>query len=125
MLFDSPLPLEAVPQRARRAILEVFDGRWPTVREVARISDKQWLATPGVGATVLSALRQVAPSEHEADNRPCTSRLSDEKLLARLERLQDELRSIERLVRVRLSDPPQGGIRGRQPKALSAGSPLA
>lgn len=106
MLFDQSLPSEAIPQRAKRAILEVFDGRWPTVQEVAQISDKQWLATPGIGPTVLQALRQVAPSEHEADNLPCASRLSDDKLLARLERLQDELQRLDHLVRSTLAEAP-------------------
>jgi len=124
MLVDQSLPSEAVPQRARRAILEVFDGRWPTVREVAQISDKQWLATPGIGTTVLQALRQVAPCEHKADNLPCASRLSDDKLLARLERLQDELRAIEDLVRTKLGERPQDGIRDRKVPPLQGGSAM-
>jgi len=118
MQYDQLLPLEAVPIRARRAILDVFDGRWPTVREVARISDKQWLATPGVGPTVLRALRQVAPSEHGADNHPCASRLSDEKLLARLERLQNELQRLDHQVRSTLAEPPRNSNRSRRAPLL-------
>lgn len=71
MQSDQSLPIEAVPIRARRALLDAFGARWPTVREVAQIPDKQWLATAGVGPTVLRSIRRFAPSAHERDHLPC------------------------------------------------------
>ena len=49
MQLDEPFPLEAIAPRVRRVILDEFQGHWPTVHEIAQISDRHWLATPGVG----------------------------------------------------------------------------
>jgi hypothetical protein len=40
MQQDEAFPLAVIPPRVRRAILREFQGRWPTVQEVAQIPDR-------------------------------------------------------------------------------------
>ena len=54
MDWEEPFPLNAVPPRVRKTILNEFNGRCPSMREVAEIPDSHWLATPNIGPTVLS-----------------------------------------------------------------------
>jgi len=83
MQLDEPFPLEAIAPRVRRVILDEFQGLWPTVHEIAQISDRHWLATPGVGPGTLEAMRRIThrPQQQDAPNPP---RVSDAGLLERL-----------------------------------------
>jgi hypothetical protein len=102
MWQDEPFPMEAVSSRVRNAILDRFAGRWPSVREVAQISDKDWLTSPGVGPTSLQQIRSITrPPQQQYD--PDHPRLTDAELLERLEILQEELRWIQRTVRAMIS----------------------
>lgn len=93
MPMDEPFPLGAVPSRVRHALLGEFNGRCPSLREVDQIPDKHWLATPGVGPSVLQTIRSITNAGIEQDGRHLTSRrLSDADLLKRLEQLQEDLR---------------------------------
>jgi hypothetical protein len=83
MQLDEPFPLEAIAPRVRRVILNEFQGRWPTVHEIAQISDRHWLATPGVGPGTLEAMRRVTHPPRQPDD-PNPPRLSDAGLLDRL-----------------------------------------
>jgi hypothetical protein len=97
-------PLDAVPSRVKFAILREFKGRTPAVREVARICDRSWLAVPGIGRTALACIRQATGDLHPSSvNRPA-ARISDAELLTRLERLQEELQSLNRMLNAAL--PP-------------------
>jgi len=101
MQQDQPFPLEAVPLRVRRAILTEFKGRWPSVQEIDQISDRHWLATPGVGPTFLKKMRGIAhppQQQHDAD----LPRLTDAELLDRLEFIQEEVRCIQRTLKAKL-----------------------
>jgi hypothetical protein len=82
MQVDEPFPLEAIAPRVRRVILNEFQGHWPTVHEIAQISDRHWLATPGVGPGTLETMRRIThpPQQQDAPNPP---RLSDAGLLDR------------------------------------------
>jgi hypothetical protein len=97
MSGDEPFPLEAVPSRVRSAILREFKGRWPSVREVDRVSDKEWLAAPGVGPSALVSIRSVT-AHRQAVARP-SSGMTDAELLERLEFIQRELRSIRMMLK--------------------------
>lgn len=102
MRQDEPFPMETVPSRVRNAILSRFKGRQPSVQEVAQISDKDWLASPGVGTTILSQIRRITdPPQQRYD--PNQRRLTDAELLARLEFLQKELSWIQRALRAMIS----------------------
>jgi hypothetical protein len=97
---DEFLPLEAIPPRVRRALLHEFQGRHPTVQEVAQISDRRWLATPDIGPSTLENIHSVLhPQPCQSDS---TSRaMDDAELLTRLEAIQDDLQRIQHLLAAR------------------------
>ena len=100
MQQDGMFPLAVIPPRVRRAILREFQGRWPTVREVAQISDRQWSATPDIGPSALEKIHSILSSQrHQSDHPP----LTDAELLHRLEFIQKELRRLQRALEVRMS----------------------
>ena len=104
MPLDEPFPLDAVPSRVRHALLGEFKGRWPSVREVDQIPDKDWLTAPGMGSASLQITRSItnAARQQEFDD-IASHRLSDVELLRRLEGLQEDLRWLEAQLKARLS----------------------
>jgi hypothetical protein len=114
MPLDEPFPLVAVPSWVRHAILNEFKGRCPSIREVAEISDRQWLKTPNIGPAALKMIRSVI-DEYQSQS----AALSDAELLKRLEWLQKELRWLERQLKSRLpkmtSQDETGGQKDTQP----------
>jgi hypothetical protein len=116
MHLDEPFPLEAVPSRVRRALLGEFKGRCPSVREVDQIPDKHWLATPGVGPSILQMIRSITNVGLEQDSRHLTSRrLSDAELLKRLELLQEDLRWVADHLKTLLPRDARGRPYRQQP----------
>jgi hypothetical protein len=109
MPLDEPFPLVAVPSWVRHAILNEFKGRCPSIREVAEISDRQWLKTPDIGPAALKMIRSVTDERQRQ-----TARLSDGELLKRLEWLQKELRWLERQLKSRLPKMATGDETGHQ-----------
>ncbi len=100
MQQDEFFPLDAIPSRVRRAILHEFQGRWPTVQEVAQISDRHWLATPDIGPTTLEKIHSVLhPQSGQGDS--ASSQMTDAELLARLKFIQEELQRIKRILAAR------------------------
>ena len=95
-------PLDAVPYRVKLAILHEFKGHAPTVLEVARICDKGWLAVPGIGRTALACIRQATGDLDSSSDNRSAARMSDAELLTRLERLQEELQSLNRVLNATL-----------------------
>jgi hypothetical protein len=81
-------------------ILDEFQGHWPTVHEIAQISDRHWLATPGVGPGTLEAMRRIThpPRQPDDANPP---RLSDAALLDRPGSLRSSGRSRAMTIRIR------------------------
>jgi hypothetical protein len=96
-------PVEAVPSRVKLAILDEFKGRTPTVREVARICDRSWLAVPGIGRTALACIRQATGDQRPLSADESVARMSDGELLTRLELLQQELHSLNVVLNAALS----------------------
>jgi hypothetical protein len=104
MPLDEPFPLDAVPSRVRHALLGEFKGRWPSVREVDQIPDKDWLATPGMGPASLHIIRSITNAARQQEVSDIASHpLSDAELLSRLEGLQEDLRWLEAQLKARLS----------------------
>jgi hypothetical protein len=100
MQQDESFPLEAIPPRVRRAILQEFQGRWPTVQEVARISDRHWLATPDIGPSTLEKIHSILrPQQYQND--VSSPEMDDAELLTRLEAVHEELRRIQRVLAAR------------------------
>jgi len=103
MGLDDPFPIEKCSGRVRGAILAEFQGRCPTIREVASISDAQWLTVPNIGPTTLEELRSMTLSNADGDLRPQAAGMADGELLSRLNRLQRELNLIVSEIRTRLA----------------------
>jgi hypothetical protein len=107
MGLDDPFPIERCSGRVRGAILTEFQGRCPTIREVASISDAQWLTVPNIGPTTLEELRSMTQQAPDGKDRPSTTTMTDGELLSRLNRLQRELNLIVGEIRTRLAAPPR------------------
>jgi hypothetical protein len=75
MQLDEPFPLEAIAPRVRRVVLNEFQGHWPTVHEIAQISDRHWLATPGVGPGTLGLLDRPGSLRSSGGSRALTIRM--------------------------------------------------
>jgi hypothetical protein len=99
MHADKLFPLDAVPTRVRNAILQEFEGRCPSIREVEEIQDKRWLATPGFGPTALQFIRQVTERQEWQRDTPSSLEMTDAQLLNRLEFIKNELRAIRGLLK--------------------------
>jgi hypothetical protein len=109
MSLDEPFPLDAVPSRVRNAILNEFNGRCPSVREVTELSDREWLTVPDIGPAALERIRRVTSEQLWQP-----ARLSDAELLERLEWLQKELRWLEDRLKARLPKMAAGDEAGRR-----------
>ena len=107
MHLDDPFPLDAVPSRVKNAILKEFEGRCPSVGEVAQIPDSYWLSAPGIGLTHLEQIRSVTGALPQQTARSSLARLSNAKLLDRLERLLEELQWLHHQLEARLSQAPR------------------
>ena len=103
MGLDDPFPIEKCSGRVRGAILAEFQGRCPTIREVASISDAQWLTVPNIGPTTLEELRSMTHPVPNGESRPNPTGMPDGELLSRLNRLQRELDIIVGEIRARFS----------------------
>jgi hypothetical protein len=103
MGLDDPFPIEKCSGRVRGAILAEFQGRCPTIREVASISDSQWLTVPNIGPTTLEELRSMVQQPPSGKDRASIITMPDGELLSRLNRLQRELNILVAEIRERLS----------------------
>jgi hypothetical protein len=100
MLQHDLFPIHRLPPRIRRAIVTEFQGRCPTVLEVASVPDTDWLTVPDIGPTMLAKLRSLTPGVRRNAGLPSLVGLPDEELLTRskslmkeLDRVRDDLRA--------------------------------
>lgn len=103
MGLDDPFPIDKCSGRVRGAILAEFRGRCPTIREVASISDAQWLTVPNIGPTTLEELRSVSLQIPNGETAPLAPGMPDNELLSRLNRLQRELNVVAGEIRSRIA----------------------
>jgi hypothetical protein len=113
MGLDDPFPIDKCSGRVRGAILAEFQGRCPTIREVASISDAQWLTVPNIGPTTLEELRSMTHPVPDGEGIPNSTGMPDGELLSRLNRLQRELNIVVGEIRARFSG---GGSKRNQPR---------
>ena len=104
MRLDDPFPIEGCSPRLRNAILGEFQGRCPTLQEVFSIPAKQWLKVPGVGQTLLTELEAIMQNQVEQTKGQASAQMTDAELIARLERLQRDLKHLCREVQIRLEN---------------------
>jgi hypothetical protein len=108
MNSDDPFPLHSMPSRVRTAILHEFLGRCPSVQEVTRITDKQWLTVPGIGCAALEIIRSVTHDQLAGAKRSSSAKITDAELLKRLEFLQQELRILRNMLNLKHFAEPTG-----------------
>ncbi|MGF9763637.1 hypothetical protein AAII07_51800 [Microvirga sp. 0TCS3.31] len=113
MNMGDTFPLFAVPGRIRTVILQEFQGRCPTVQEVAQRSDKEWLAAPGVGLSALGIIRSVTVVQPVTEEASPSTSMSDDELLNRLMSIQEELRRIRDVLTAKMDATPSKGTRIR------------
>ncbi len=89
-----PFPIDRLSPRIRKAVLDEFNGRCPTVLEVARIPDTDWLKAPDIGPSTVATLRSLTPGMRRKAGIPTLANLSDAQLLAQSKSLQKELSRI-------------------------------
>src|SRR5215208_6799675 len=106
MGLDDPFPIEKCSGRVRGAILAEFQGRCPTIREVASISDAQWLTVPNIGPTTLEELRSMTQPLSNGEDGAAAAHMPDHEILSRLSRLQRELNILVGEIRARLNANP-------------------
>ncbi|MBQ0820968.1 hypothetical protein KBI52_12200 [Microvirga sp. HBU67558] len=92
MRLDEPFPLEAVPPRLQVVILREFQGRCPSIGEVAQIPDSQWLSTPDVGPRSVEIIHDITDAAQQQVTSPSSAQLTDTELMGRLDWLQKEIR---------------------------------
>ena len=103
MGLDDPFPIEKCSGRVRGAILAEFQGRCPTIREVASISDAQWLTVPNIGPTTLEELRSMTQPLPNGEDGAAAAQMPTQEILFRLTRLQRELNILVGEIRARLN----------------------
>ena len=103
MGLDDPFPIEKCSGRVRGAILAEFQGRCPTIREVASISDAQWLTVPNIGPTTLEELRSMTLHPSNGEDNQVIVGMEDGELLSRLDRLKRDFDYIVDEIRSRIS----------------------
>ena len=111
MPLDDPFPIEGCSRRLRNAILGEFQGRCPTFQEVFSIPGKQWLKVPGMGQTLLTELEAIMQNRLEQTKGQASAHMTDAELIARLERLQRDLKRLCREVQSRLDNASKGRLK--------------
>lgn len=103
MGLDDPFPIEKCSGRVRGAVLAEFQGRCPTIREVASISDAQWLTVPNIGPTTLEEIRKFIVDFPIDERSQAIGSMADGEILMRLNRLQRELNIIVNAIKGRIT----------------------
>ena len=78
-----------------------FDGRCPTIGEMASVSDDEWMQLPGIGPATLVTMHQV---RQQASGEALTRRLTDAELVAERDRLRASLRSQNQQLRAIMAE---------------------
>jgi hypothetical protein len=102
MRLDAPFPLEAVPPRLRNAILKEFQGRCPSIKEIAQVPDKQWLSTPAVGQRSMEIIHDITDRARPQTTHSPGAWMTDAELFQRLEWLQKEIRWLRNTLKGRM-----------------------
>ena len=105
MRLEDPFPLDQLPPRVRTAILTEFQGRPPSIQDVASVPDLHWLKAPGVGPTSLAQMRSLTWGARRKAQIASVAGLADPALLAEYDRLKNQKQAIDdqfRMVRAEL-----------------------
>ena len=95
MQLDDPFPLEELPFRISQTIRAEFEGRHPTIREVASLPDSHWLQLPGIGPRILAWMRALTRGARRKARLPSLAGMTDAELQAEYDRLTDQRKTID------------------------------
>jgi hypothetical protein len=90
MQLSDPFPVEDLPRLVKETILAEFQGRHPTVHDVASVPDAHWLKLPAIGPARLARLRSLMQGFCEQLHPSAMTRMTVEDLLAQHHQLVTE-----------------------------------
>jgi hypothetical protein len=90
MQLSDPFPVESLPTPVKETILSEFQGRHPTVLEVANVPDTHWLTLPAMGPMRLAHLRTLTEEICKQLHPSALTRMPVEELLAQHQGLVTE-----------------------------------
>ncbi len=105
MQLSDPFPLTSLPGPVKETIIAEFQGRHPTILEVASIPDAHWLKLPAMGPTRLARLRSLMQGICDQLQPSALTKMTVEELLAQHHQLvteQDLLKGQLREIRDKL-----------------------
>src|SRR5215213_5032093 len=101
MQLSDPFPVETLPRPVKETIFTEFQGRHPTVLEVASVPDVHWLKLPAMGPARLAHLRSLTQGLCEQLQPSALTRMTVDELLAqhhqlatRQDLLKEQLRGL-------------------------------
>jgi hypothetical protein len=120
MQLSDLFPVEDLPRPVKETILAEFQGRHPTVQEVASVPDAHWLKLPAIGPTRLARLRSLTEEICEQVQPPVLAGMTviqllkrHDRLRARQEQLQANLREVRDQLRASKAELWMRGIAAR------------
>jgi hypothetical protein len=87
MELSDPFPVEFLSNTVKVTILNEFQGRHPTVLEVASVPDAHWLKLPAMGPVRLARLRSLTDGICNQLQPSALTRMSAKELLAQHQEL--------------------------------------
>jgi hypothetical protein len=105
MQLSDPFPLTSLPVPVKETIIAEFQGRHPSILEVASIPDAHWLKLPAMGPGRLVQLRSLTQRIFDQVQPPALTRMTVAELLAQHHQLiteQDQLHTQLRYLRDKL-----------------------
>ena len=103
---SDPFPIDRCSPRLKTAILAEFDGRSPTFQDILSVSPKQWMTVPGIGPSLLRELESITHDQSFVPQGDDSPKPDDNELMARLERFQRDLESLQHDLQVLLGEAP-------------------
>lgn len=95
MSSDDPFPISAFPKPVQDAIFNEFDGRCPSIREIASISENHWMKMPGFGPKTIARLQSLTRNLMREPSD--LSRLTNNEILSELNCINHEIGKIQDL----------------------------
>jgi hypothetical protein len=90
MQLSDPFPVDYLPIPVKEALLNEFQGRHPSLLEVASVPDAHWLTLPAIGPVRLARLRSLAEASCDQLQPSTLTRMTVEELLVQHQELITE-----------------------------------
>jgi hypothetical protein len=113
-------PVEHLPKPVIQTILTEFQGRHPTVLEVASVPDAHWLTLPAMGPARLACIRSLTKEIYEPVQPSTMTRMTVDELLSQHQELvtqqdllQEKLRDLRDKLRANKAELRMRGVAPR------------